>query len=219
MSSFPVAEAKAEPREPIYVTLKPPSPKAVQKLSLPSQVHFGSLSDRYYKKQELGSGKGYTGSYGTVFQAVQNATGAECAVKVVNRLTLSNTEVRLICTEVSILRALGDHPNILRLIDVVVDPSSVIIVTELCTGGSLMKLIFEKKGIDEKRAATYMRQLLSAVEFCHKRRIVHRDIKLDNLILASNAPNAPLKLIDFGAATHLLGTKPLNKAVGSVCTI
>lgn len=73
---------------------------------------------------------------------------------------------------------------------------------ELCTGGSLVSgLKNQKAGYDESMAATLVEKILSAILYCHHHGIVHRDIKLDNIIFESKAKDAELKLIDFGFAS------------------
>ena len=101
--------------------------------------------------------------------------------------------------EVEILRAL-DHPNILKIIDIVEDSKYYHIVTELCTGGELFERIISLKLFSEKIAASYMNQFLSAVSFCHKHGILHRDIKPENILFQYGSNDSPLKVIDFGVS-------------------
>jgi calcium-dependent protein kinase len=84
--------------------------------------------------------------------------------------------------EVEILKTM-DHPNILKLYEVFEDDKTFNLVTELCTGGELFDYIIEKKNFSEATAAHFMKQVLSAVIYCHRRCIVHRDLKPENLLL------------------------------------
>ena len=72
------------------------------------------------------------------------------------------------------------------------------------------------KKLPERLAATYMQQLLSAVAYCHERSIVHRDLKLENLLLESPSPDSLLKIIDFGCAVKFVPGSPLTFPVGTV---
>jgi len=68
--------------------------------------------------------------------------------------------------EIDILKNL-DHPNILRLYEVFEDKKFIYLVTEYCDGGELFDAIIERKKFDEKDAANVLKQLLSAINYCH----------------------------------------------------
>eukprot|EP00826_Nyctotherus_ovalis_P058284 TRINITY_DN7999_c0_g1_i10.p1 TRINITY_DN7999_c0_g1~~TRINITY_DN7999_c0_g1_i10.p1 ORF type:complete len:449 (-),score=72.14 TRINITY_DN7999_c0_g1_i10:75-1421(-) len=85
----------------------------------------------------------------------------------------------------------------------------------LCTGGELLDRIIGKKFFSERDAAQMMRQLLSAVAYCHSKRVVHRDLKLENLLLSSHAENASLKIIDFGMAQTFDSDSKMSARIGT----
>jgi len=96
-----------------------------------------------------------------------------------------------------------DHPNICKILESFSDKrkSQVYIVMELCTGGSLVsRMKTHRHGYGEAAAATLVEKMLSATLYCHHHGIVHRDIKLDNMIYEDEREDAELKLIDFGFA-------------------
>lgn len=72
----------------------------------------------------------------------------------------------------------------------------------LCTGGELLDRVLGRKFFSEEDAAHVMRQLLSAVAYCHSRKVAHRDLKLENLLFSSHDKDAALKIADFGMATN-----------------
>lgn len=72
---------------------------------------------------------------------------------------------------------------------------------EYMPGGELIKTIINSNIINESTAAHIMRQILSAVSYCHSLNIVHRDLKPENILLESSDPSSLLKIIDFGTAT------------------
>lgn len=74
------------------------------------------------------------------------------------------------------------------------------IVLELVTGGELFDRIVSKGSYSEKEASELMKQVLDALSYLHAKGIVHRDLKPENLLYASPAPDAPIKLADFGLA-------------------
>lgn len=67
----------------------------------------------------------------------------------------------------------------------------------------------------EKVAANYMKQILSAISYCHVNRIVHRDLKPENILFDSKAANSNLKVIDFGASTKFSESEKLTKRIGT----
>jgi len=105
----------------------------------------------------------------------------------------------LLENEIRNLKTLN-HPYIVKLYDVYSDTSYVHLVTEYCDGGDLVaKLNLQGGKFQEKEALLYLYQMLCAVNYLHEMRICHRDLKLENFILASKEDqNSSLKLIDFG---------------------
>jgi len=101
---------------------------------------------------------------------------------------------------VNILKTL-DHPNILKLIELFQDDSNYYLITEMCQGGELYKRIIERDSFTESEVAGYMKQILSAIVYCHSKSIIHRDLKPENLLFDSEANDANLKVIDFGIST------------------
>jgi len=142
------------------------------------------------------------GHYGVVRKCTHRETGQECAVKSISKKRISRPEV--LKREVGILKTMA-HPHIIAIKDVFEDDHHVFIVTELCTGGELFERIIAKTNSDEGRyserdAATIVHQVLDAVAYCHDLHVVHRDLKPENFLFATSAPDAPLKIIDFGLA-------------------
>jgi serine/threonine protein kinase len=101
--------------------------------------------------------------------------------------------------EVRIMRTVGTHPNILDVFDVFETRRKVVLVLELATGGTLTARLRELGVFTESIAADVVRQVASALEYLHGRGIVHRDIKLDNLLL-KEPQSFVVKVIDFGIA-------------------
>ena len=87
----------------------------------------------------------------------------------------------------------------MRLYEFYQDERRYYLVTELCSGGELFDEITNKEKFSEYDAAQIIQQVLSAISFCHAKSIVHRDIKLENLLLDNKNGNT-IKLIDFGTS-------------------
>ena len=142
------------------------------------------------------------GHYGTVRLCNLKKDNREFAVKSINKSRVSKPG--MLASEVEIM-AKVDHPNIIKVVDIIDERDSLHIVTELCTGGELFERIIEKsqsseKSFSERDAAKVLKQILDAVHYCHslKPPVVHRDLKPENFLFLSKADDAPIKVIDFG---------------------
>ncbi len=134
-----------------------------------------------------------------MFKAIHLKTGLQRAVKTVSKSRLKATDQRFLETEVENLKKL-DHPNILKVYEFYQDKDFLYIVTELCIGGELFDRIIESRSFSEHTSGQIMKQLLSAIKYCHRHGIVHRDLKPENIIFESKTRDSTLKIIDFGAA-------------------
>ena len=115
--------------------------------------------------------------------------------------------------EVNILKTL-DHPNLPRFYEFFEDHLNYYIVMEYCQGGDLFRKITEVTKFEESQAAEIMSQILSGVNYLHSKGILHRDLKLANILLEDkNSLN--LKIIDFDAATFF-GKDYYKEMMGTV---
>ena len=175
----------------------------------------GVLADSYALGEKLGDG-----AYGIVYKVTHLKSGERRALKSISKARIPVSEVQQILNEVDILTSLvpstQDHPNILKIIEVIEDESYFHIVSELCTGGELFDRIIRQKSFTEEVAANYMRQLLSAVAYCHDHNIVHRDLKPENLLLENDSLDALLKVIDFGTSAKFHRGTGLHNVMGTV---
>jgi len=115
------------------------------------------------------------------------------------------------------------HPHIIELHEVFREPDTVSLVMECCRGGDLFDLIAANcSGLPEQSVALVERHLLKALEFLHGRRIVHRDVKCENvLMLDKDLPveKNTFKLCDFGFAARLKADGELSTRMGSPDTV
>ncbi|KAJ3033686.1 Protein kinase [Rhizophlyctis rosea] len=145
------------------------------------------------------------GSYGKVKLAKHLPTGEKVALKFLNKHLIHTTRgtSERILREILVLAHLR-HPNIVALLDVIQSSSNICLVLEHVGGGEMFDRVNKLseansgKGIGEDEARRVFRQVLSAVEYGHGMGIVHRDLKLENL-LVDEANN--IKIIDYGFAT------------------
>ncbi|ELP89168.1 hypothetical protein EIN_485600 [Entamoeba invadens IP1] len=147
----------------------------------------------YELQRKLGEG-----SEGCVRLAINRRTGEKKAIKIFNKNSQINLEH--LENEISSLRKLN-HPNIVRLDEVIENDDQLYFVMELCPGGSLAEHIAIAP-FSIPVARNFFKQLLSGVKYCHDNGIVHRDLKLENLILDRDGIN--LKICDFGHSSFIV---------------
>ena len=108
--------------------------------------------------------------------------------------------MQLQVTEIELLKVIGSHPYIIRLVDVLEDDKHFFIVLELLEGRDLFEFM-NRNFMNESRGKRIMYAVLRAVKYLHTFGIVHRDLKLENLMMTTKDPNQALpKIIDFGLA-------------------
>jgi serine/threonine protein kinase len=156
------------------------------------------------------------GGMGAVYEAIQEDLNRRVAVKVLlSHLALDPDLVGRFKREAQAAAALG-HPNIVHVTDFQVNAGEPpFLVMEYLTGKSFRQLMNEEKRLAPKRAAFIATQVLSALAAAHDAKIVHRDIKPDNIFLSStSAMNDLVKVLDFGIAKLLRETEegPLTMA-------
>ena len=140
-----------------------------------------------------------TGEFGKVYMALKKETKKLFAVKEISLLNLNENQLKRLENEVTILSKL-DHPNIISYYQTFSDKESFYIVTAFYSGGSVEEEL-SKRSFDEDEVRDLVRTLLYAVSYCHRNKIVHRDIKMGNIVYHNEAKKLEeIKLIDFGLA-------------------
>ena len=92
------------------------------------------------------------------------------------------------------------HPNIVQLYDSFETQNHLCFIFELCAGGDLLSYIRRRKRLTEQVSAYFFKQICEAIQFCHKKLIVHRDIKADNMLVDEEGN---VKICDFGTSKSL----------------
>ena len=145
------------------------------------------------------------GSFGKVYKGQLKSSGEYRAIKKIDKKCLDQAELMSIKNEFEMLKKL-DHPCIIRLYDIYDSENYLYVVTELCEGGSLLQFTNQQE-ISESLLRTILDQLLGAVRYMHSFNILHRDLKLENVILVSKYKKGKnpleLKIIDFGTALDM----------------
>ncbi|XP_060090321.1 hormonally up-regulated neu tumor-associated kinase isoform X2 [Heteronotia binoei] len=156
------------------------------------------------------------GSFAKVREGMHVVTAEKVAVKVIDKKRAKkDTYVTKNLRREGQIQQMIRHPNIAQLLDILETENSYYLVMELCTGGNLMHKIYEKKRLEEHEACKYILQLILAVEHLHRAGVVHRDLKIENLLLDEDNN---IKLIDFGLSNcaSILGySDPFSTQCGS----
>ena len=159
------------------------------------------------------------GSYGTVYLAVNLMTKANVAMKKINKVKENEIDEMEIKNEINILKKL-DHPNIVKILEFYSTDKSYYIITDYCSCGELYNQI--KNQYNENQLAVLFYQLFSGLCYLHTNNIVHRDLKLENILISeiekdksTNKNLFWIKIIDFGTAKIFEKNKNEKAVVGS----
>ncbi|XP_010435107.1 PREDICTED: CBL-interacting serine/threonine-protein kinase 4 [Camelina sativa] len=146
-------------------------------------------------KYELGRRLG-SGSFAKVHVARSISTGELVAIKIIDKKrTIDAAMEPRIIREIEAMRRLQNHPNVLKIHEVMATKSKIYLVVEYAAGGELFTKLVRFGRLNESAARRYFQQLASALSFCHRDGIAHRDVKPQNLLLDKNGN---LKVCDFG---------------------
>jgi len=132
------------------------------------------------------------GAFSVVKQCIHKKSGNTYAVKIIEKKNIND---KLLMNEIDILKKTESHPNIVKLIEVFTQDDNVFIVMELVHGGELYEELISYGPWDESRVYQLFIQVADAVAHLHSKNIVHRDLKLQNILIT---PDSKIKLTDFG---------------------
>ncbi|VEU44840.1 unnamed protein product [Pseudo-nitzschia multistriata] len=225
-SSVPSSLASGSFRS-IMTKLKPVSEDFMAKLNESIRID-GSISDFSYSVNDSARGVSFDevydkeeilgeGAMAQVFRCVHRERNFSYAVKEVLAENYDSPD-QDVKEEIHALKKLRDGPYILKLWDVFTGPDTTHLIMELMEGGDLLGILIDKGKFSESESRRISRKLLEAIFFCHKKYIVHRDIKLDNILISDRDSNddSKIKLADFGCSrTFVAGEKGLKTLCGS----
>jgi len=159
-----------------------------------------------------------TGTFGTVRGAVNKLTKKEVAIKRIKKKKLDEGNRALLENEIRILRQIK-HESIVCLFDVCETNKYICLIMELCSGGDVFDWVDAEEHLDEARASGVIQQIATAVDYLHGRGVVHRDLKLENILIVnqkgiSKRTPAVVKIADFGFATTI---KTQNSLIEGTC--
>eukprot|EP00775_Hariotina_reticulata_P005914 gene5914-6155_t len=156
-----------------------------------SSAHIGGSRFKVVDPEPLGKG-----ANGSVYKALDMVANELVVVKVINKLTCNGY-----VTSELLNHQLLNHPHVIGFRGVWVSSKSINIVMELADGGTLLEYVngHTQHKLPEELARYFFQQLMLAVDYCHKKGVANRDIKLDNILLHKVDGQLPtLKLCDWG---------------------
>ncbi|CAF4901896.1 unnamed protein product [Rotaria sp. Silwood1] len=166
-----------------------------------------TLHSRFDFKQTLGKG-----TYGKVKLALDKRKNEQVAIKTIKKSRIENPhDLARIRREIDFMTSLN-HPYIIKVKEVYESREKIILVMEYASGGELYDYLNRMKRIPESQARAIFRQIVSAVHFLHKNQIVHRDLKLENILIDHNGD---IKLADFGLSNSWSSRRLLHTFCGS----
>ena len=162
----------------------------------------GDITQFYEVQKKIGEG-----AYGKIYKVRNKQSGDIRAMKQVTKTKIQ--DMGKFQDEIKILSTV-DHPNIVRLFEVIEDDKYYNLIQELCTGGELLTRA-QKNQLKEKDIARIFYQIMSGVAYIHGIGIVHRDLKLENVLFSTEEPNSPIKIIDFGFSVFMGKNNEMSK--------
>lgn len=183
----------------------------------------GKNIDEYTLINELGHG-----NFGYVYYTKNNKDNTYCATKVIPK---SNPYLDFLRREISVLKTIS-HKNIVKLICEKETSNNIYIMIEYVNGGEIANALEDyknmyKKPFPEEYVVEIIRQLSDALYYLNNKKIIHRDIKLENILINYNSEedkqnmnilNSQIKLIDFGFAKHLNENSMTHSICGTAAT-
>ena len=173
----------------------------------------GNPKKKYKPIKLLGNG-----SFGSVYEAENLIFQNSVAMKIINK-TDNDLDEKEILNEINILKKLS-HPNIVKIFEFYITKAHYYLVTEFCKDGELFSYI--KNKFSERQLAVLFYQVFSGLWYLHDNKILHRDIKLENIMISGKEKDQQtnedlfwIKIIDFGTAKIFDKNKKEKDVVGS----
>ncbi|KAK5642127.1 hypothetical protein RI129_008294 [Pyrocoelia pectoralis] len=172
-------------------------------------VYDGKIAGLYDLEETLGRGH-----FAVVKLAKHVFTGEKVAVKVIDKSKLDEVSKAHLFQEVRCMK-LVQHPNVVRLYEVIDTATKLYLILELGDGGDLYDYIMRHEaGLSEQLARDYFYQIVKAISYCHRLHVVHRDLKPENVVFFEKL--GVVKLTDFGFSNKFFPGQKLETSCGSL---
>jgi serine/threonine protein kinase len=159
------------------------------------QARHNKLEEKYKLISCIGEGRGCM-----VYKVENKESGQTYVCKLLMKM---EHEPKALLKEIEMLKKL-DHPNIVKIFEILEDEEALFLILELCHGGDLCDKICDEGHLSEQVTRVVMRQILDALAYCHAMKVAHRDVKPENFLLVMQDPKClTLRLTDFGISTAI----------------
>lgn len=180
-------------------------PAAMEVTKSSSKSKSSSMREQVVKNYRLVKTIG-KGNFARVMLARHMPTNSEVAIKIIDKTQLNTNSLEKLFREVSIMKLLN-HPSIVKLYEVIETEKTLYLVMEYVNNGEVFEYLVKNGRMKENIARQKFRQIVSAVQYLHSKRIIHRDLKAENLLLDSNLD---VKIVDFGFSNMFVEGKLLT---------
>lgn len=152
------------------------------------------------------------GAFGKVNLGMHKLTGKMVAIKSIDKAVLTDeASKKKVMQEFSILKQL-QHTSVIRLYESFESNKHILFIMELCSGGDLLNYVRKRRRLKENTAKFVFKQLIEGLQYCHYKNILHRDIKLDNILLNGVGD---LKICDFGVSKCVKKGERMSQQCGT----
>jgi len=172
----------------------------------PCEAQYKPRLGHYQLDKPLGRG-----NYAVVRLAVHCITGTKVAMKIIDKSKLCKGDLARLFREVQIMKLL-DHPNIIRFYQVVENYQYIHLVSSFAENGELYEHVTKNGSLSEAEARKYFVQICNAISYCHEKGVVHRDLKIENVLLDCNNN---VRIADFGFSNYFKPPRLLETFCGS----
>ena len=187
-----------------YVYFESKAQRGEQINKLLTALGFASQIEQYEIKEE----PIHSNSICSVKLAEHKVTGMVSAIKIINKEAFyQSCEIQKL-QEANIL-AQCRHPNIIKLIEYFSTKKEIFIITEYQEGGDALQYLTKRKQVPESRVRSIARDITEGLKYLHSKGIVHRDIKLENIMLSNESDLGIARIADFGFATRMANEEPI----------
>ncbi|KAA8592002.1 hypothetical protein FQN60_017376, partial [Etheostoma spectabile] len=196
-------------KRPLPTAGAPLSPSPYPAMAGFKRGYDGKIAGLYDLDKTLGRGH-----FAVVKLARHVFTGEKVAVKVIDKTKLDTVATGHLFQEVRCMK-LVQHPNIVRLYEVIDTQTKLYLILELGDGGDMFDYIMKhEEGLNEELAKKYFAQIVHAISYCHRLHVVHRDLKPENVVFFEK--QGLVKLTDFGFSNKFQPGKKLTTSCGSL---
>ena len=173
-------------------------------------TNYEKTEDLYIIKNEIGNGK-----FSKVYLGIEKKTNRKVAIKRVQKDNLSEDDLDLIKTEIDILKVC-QHPNVIKLYNIIETSKTIEIIMEYCPGDNLYYYLSKRNFIiKEEEIVKIIHKISTAVFTMHNLGIIHRDLKLSNIVMTDSTSFADIRILDFGLSKILGPGEKCNESYGT----